>query len=428
MKNFLLPLLSFVIAACSDNESNSCFCPTLTSPESVTYEASCRRDTICFTVEGGDGIAWTASTDADWLTLEQRKGTGDGRLPVYIQQNDDERLRQATITITFDGGQGEELTVLCTQRVPSENNMVYVDLPKTFGLGWGYDISSDVADVNGLRGQVFDAAALRNDYGNNAIQVENNAHTKIYYASGNSHREMQAEMGAKFAGSANIIVAKAKVSVEYSNQISEKVDRRYVWCRDLKTVKIAHFNNLDFGGDENLVRYSTTSAFRKSVSRDTPAEIVRKFGTHVVTAGYLGGKLDYYFTVAQSVKTEVERIITHINVKILFVSKSSTSIDEKVWTEIKRDFQARYEVVGGGKAGDILNQQLRDFADKNEPLENSDLFTNWSACFSNPNTAKPEDLAMVDFQIIPIWEIVQVINPTKAEAIEQYVMNTYLKE
>lgn len=35
---------------------------------------------------------------------------------------------------------------------------------------------------------------------------------------------------------------------------------------------------------------------------------------------------------------------------------------------------------------------------------------------------------MVDFYVIPIWEIVEVLNPSKARAIEDYITNEYLKK
>ena len=418
-----IAVLLLVLTACSRDE-DGVFTPHLTSPEAVTYDARCQTDTISFSLDGD--ILWKASTDGEWLTLEQTEGTGAGRLPIYIQQNDDEEQREATVTISVaDGSRRRTVSVKCMQSVPSENGYTYIDLPKTFGLGWGYDLSADIADASGLRGQVFDAAALRNDYGDNVIRAENSTHTNLYYASGNSHEEMQREMNAKVAGKADIFVAKAKVSVEYSNQISEKIDRRYMWCRDLRAVKTAYFYNLDYG-EENLM-YSTTWAFRNAVKRDTPQEFVRKFGTHLVIASCLGGKLDYYFTVSQSVKTEVERIITCINVKVLCFKKSWTNVDENVWTEVKKDFKSNYEVTGGGQAGETLNRQLHDRAAKGIPLESSDLFDNWSARFKDPNTARPEDLAMIDFEIIPIWEIVEVISRDKAAAIEEYVTGTYLK-
>lgn len=412
--------LALVLAACSEDEE--ALAPRLTSPATAVYNASCQTDTIRFDAS----THWTATSDAGWLTLVQQEGTGNGRLPIYIEQNDDEQLRRATITITFDNEERSTLKVQITQCIPSENGTAYVDLPKNFGLGWGYDLKVDIADVSGIRGQVFNGQNLIRDY-DDPISVENCASTDLYLASGNSHEEMQSQMGASFAGSADILIASAKVSMEYSNQIKEKKDRRYVWCRTTKTVKLADFDSSVDVADKYLVRWCTTESFRKAVNECSPKDFVQRFGTHLITTSILGGKLDYYFTVSQTVKTEVERIITHINVKLLFFKKSWTEVDEKTWTDIQRDFQARYEVTGGGKIGQTLNEKLKVCGEQNVPLDDPTLFDKWNACFENPNTVNPDDLTMVGFDVIPIWYVVETINQKKAEAIRKYVLEEYLK-
>lgn len=101
---------------------------------------------------------------------------------------------------------------------------------------------------------------------------------------------------------------------------------------------------------------------------DKVEDIVRKFGTHVVTSSNLGGKLDYYFTLSQDIKTEIEKVVTSINVKILFFKSSSTTVDEKTWTEIKKDFQGNFVVTGGGDSGTILNRQMKSMLPKENLL------------------------------------------------------------
>ncbi len=420
MKRFFIPaFLILVLASCSEDESRDVL--QLTSDPAVTYDSSCQRDTVCFNATGG----WKAETDARWLTLAQQEGTGDGRLPIYIQQNDGEQQRTATITITTHDGQ--QLQVALTQRLPDVNGLSYVNLPKEYGVGWGYDMKTDVADVAGLRGQVFDAQRLLNDYPN-AIREANSTHTDLYFTSGNSHTELQQNMGAKFAGSADILVASAKVSVEYDNQTKETEDSRYVWARTFMSVKMASLGSVVDLGDEYIVRYCTTDEFfKEAMSKRSPEEFVKKYGTHLVTSSTLGGKLDYYFTISQKVRTEIERIITHINVKILFIETSTTTIDEKTWTDIQRDFKARYQVSGGGNVGIELNNQLRSCGEKNQPLENPELFEKWNDCFKDPNTVNPDDLTMIGFQVRPIWQVVEAINPKKADEIEAYVKKKYLK-
>lgn len=74
-----------------------------------------------------------------------------------------------------------------------------------------------------------------------------------------------------------------------------------------------------------------------------------------------------------------------------------------------------------------LMRSLINMYKKGEPLQDQTLTDQWYACFENSNTPD-EDLVMVDFYVIPIWDIVEVLNPSKAQEIEDYITNKYLKK
>ena len=158
-------LLFCVTWSCSTSDENNIEVG-LDSASEVVYDARCQTDTVRFTVSGH----WRATVSDEWITLLQTEGNGSGVIPLYIQQNDSEQTRRATLTVQLEDER--QLTVSFIQYVPDTNGSIIVDLPRTFGLGWGYDYSIDHADLEGLRGQVFDAAALHNDYGENAVMVD----------------------------------------------------------------------------------------------------------------------------------------------------------------------------------------------------------------------------------------------------------------
>ena len=423
--HILLPLsiLALQLAACRKSDDAEMI---LISSASAKYDARCQTDTILFNVKGH----WTATADNDWLTLPVTEGDAQGEsiLPLYIQQNDADEVRYANVTIT--SADGSTLTIPLEQTVPNANGNIAIDLPKNYGLGWGYDLSIDVADIDGLRGQVFDAAALNKYYNNRAIDTSNATHTNLMYESGNSHDELETKISGRLTGKADILVASAKVQAEYSKQINEKKDRRYVWCRDFRQVKLASFSSRVDYFDPTAVRTTATKAFREAVESHTPEELVKKFGTHLVTTSALGGKLDYYFTLSQTVKTETETLITTIQVKVLFVKKSTTSVEEKTWQEIKTDFEANFHIRGGGTIGETLERKLQDLSTKGIMLSASDgpLFQQWDMRFEDPTKVNPDDLVMVDFQVTPIWEIVGALNEMKGKSVKDYVLNTYLKK
>ena len=410
----------FLLAACHDDGQEKAGGAILQTEPVLQFNSACQIDTLQFTTTG----TWTADCDAEWITLTGTQGNGDGMVQLYVQQNDDEAQRQATVRIHTENG---DLSVAVSQDDNSNNGSPILNLTRDCGLGWGYDCSIDYADQSGIKGQIFDAAALRNDWGNNAIAVIPSSSTKAFFKKGTSVEELQTAIGGAISGGVDLKIASAKVSVAFNQQTTEQTNRFFAWCRDTRTVKLAYFGNDVDLYDEEVLKWCTTSSFRNAVKNNTPQDIVRKFGTHVVTASYLGGKLDYYFTVTQNTKTTVEQISTTINVKVLFISTSASIVDEKTWQEVKKSFEGYFNVSGGGDAGIRLNSELQKYANVGEPLTDPTLFEQWYTCFEDPATAKDEDLVMVNFSVTPIWEIITGLNPAKANAVEDYIRNTYLK-
>lgn len=412
----LLPMAVF--SGCRENDQLS---PDRWNTTLLIYDAACQSDTLHFPYSG----KWKVTSELEWITLGTTEGEGAIYLPLYIQENDDNSSRETIIKLLSQ--ENEEAEIKIIQLPDANNGAPLVNLPKSYGLGWGYDLKEDYADITGVRGQVFDVASLINDWGKDAIVTEMNTVTNMSFVKAQSSETLQQEISGKVTGKVDIKVASAKVSVEYNRQISEQKDRLYVWCRDFRGVQTAYFDNDVDLFDSDVVRWCTTYSFQLSVRNDSPKEIVRKFGTHLVTQSCLGGKLDYYFTVSTDLTTEVEKIITAINVKVLCFKTSHTWVDENVWTNVKKDFIGNFVVTGGGEAGQRLNAQLKQYASKGEPLTDETLFDNWYACFSNAEKVKADDLAMVDFRVVPIWYIISRLNPEKGKAVEEYILKEYLR-
>lgn len=392
------------------------------SPQSLNWDASCQRDSIVFIAN----CRWSVKSDCDWLTIEIENGYGNGVVPVYVQQNDGDEDRKGNILLLFEDGSKKDILVF--QEASEINSYgVLVNLPMTYGVGWGYDYSVDHADIDGVRGQIVDEAKLNRITGNKALITEAYASTYTQCVSEQSSMRLIEKVSGSLSAGVDIKIASAKLSGSFSKQTTENVDRLYVWYRDMRSVRNAHMNVDLFEVTQNCL----TSDFKKAVSDlkkgGSVKEFVNKYGTHFIWNSTLGGKFDWYFTVNQDIKETAEKIVIAVTVKLLFWKKTSTSVDEKLWAEVKKDFIADFEVTGGGDKGRDLNAALRATACKGEPLSDPDLITRWQNCFMNPNTAKDDELTMIDFKVYPIWDIVRRVDKDVAKRIEDYILNEYLK-
>ncbi len=413
---FLLPLLLMMPLACTRKSVQV----EVVSPLSLSYDAMCQRDSIVFTSD----CAWSAESGCDWVTLERETGSGDGLVPLYIQQNDSGADRQGYVKLHFDGGD-DVVIRLCQDASDLNSYSVLVNLPKTYGVGWGYDYSIDHADISGVRGQIVDEARLTKDSPGPAVIAEAHTYTRTESVSEESCTELLQKMSSKFTGGVDLKVASGKVSGEFSKQISENKDRLYVWYRDIRAVKQAYMDT--DGIAESCMTADFKDAVKKLRQGGDVREFVRKYGTHFIRSSTLGGKFDWYFTVSREVRETVEKMVLTINVKLLFWKKSTTKVDESVWSQIKKDFIASFEVTGGGDKGRALNRALQTTAAKGVPLSDPELITRWQECFVSPKSARDEELTMIDFEVCPIWEIVESIDEAAADRLRDYIVNEYLK-
>ena len=392
------------------------------TPQAIHYDAVCQRDTIRFS----SNTDWIVDSDCDWLTIEVDNGYGNGVVPVYVQQNDGGIDRTGNILLQFENGTKVDISV-CQEASDLNSYGVLVNLPMTYGVGWGYDYSVDHADIDGIRGQIVDEAKLNRITGNQALITEAYASNYTQCVSEQSSARLIEKVSGELSAGVDIKIASAKLSGSFSKQTTENVDRLYVWYRDMRSVRKAHMS----ADLSDIAKNCLTNDFKKAIDAlkngGSVKDFVNKYGTHFIWNSTLGGKFDWYFTVNQDIKETAQKIVVTVTVKLLFWKKTSTSVDEKLWTEVKKDFIADFEVTGGGEKGKNLNEALKATASKGEPLSDPDLITRWQDCFVNPNTAKDDDLTMIDFKVYPIWNIVKKVDKDVAKRIEDYILNEYLK-
>lgn len=422
-KSIVISLLSLVVlvASCSEDNVSPDENRVLTSTE-LEVNSVC-QETI---IRVASSENWEAVADSEWVTVISRSGKGDGEIPVYIQQNDGDEARTASIEVRFANGKNEKVSL---RQLPDDSNGSLSYVPQSYGVGWGYDGAADYGDVAGLRGQIIDVAKLRQlTEWDGCVQFDNSTGSYYEVAAESSTTELCNYLSTKLTGEVDLKIAGAKVSAEFEKQVTETANRYYLWYRNYYQVKECYFMADLY--DPYITPYALTLDFKKAIYSMTPAEFVKKYGTHLVTSSALGGKLDYYMTVSQDIKETVERITLTVSVKFLCWSASTTHVEEEVWTSIKQSLTGRFYCAGGGEKGRQLNELLERTVNQGVPTmpdgSRCTLFEEWAQCFSDPNAINTDDLAIVAVHVIPIADIVSMVSPAKAKALDDYIRSSYL--
>ncbi len=422
----IFSLLSIFISACEKESHTPGFSTSL--PSYLELDASCQVLEIPL---GGIGN-WRASTDCKWLTGIDTLGKEGESCRIYIEQNDGPALRKGKMTVYPEKGEAVDIFL---DQLPIDSNgwEDVVKLPHNFGIGWGYDAKTEVADISGVRGQIFNAEELKKVYKNNKASVALNStgvSQELIYD--NSAEAISKKISTTVYGEIDLKAASVKIEGEYAQQISEKKNRLYVWYRDWRQVKVCYIT-VDIR-DKNRAPQCFTSQFSKCISdvangKMTPAEFVKTYGTHLIQRSFLGGKMDYYFTVSNDIKEKVETITLTVSVKFLGIKKSSSSVKENTWIDIKKDFIGNFYVKGGGGVGADVSALFAFYCNRGEALPEiySGKIEEWQKVFSNPNLVNPEDLTLVNFYVQPIWDIVKMQESEAAEKIEKYIREEYLR-
>jgi uncharacterized protein (TIGR02145 family) len=104
----VVAIAAMSITSCKDNES--VIEPDIylnLDKETINANAAGGSQTITVTAS----VAWSASSDAEWVTISPTTGTGDGTISVQIANNPDVTSRTGTITVTGEGVESQKVAV-----------------------------------------------------------------------------------------------------------------------------------------------------------------------------------------------------------------------------------------------------------------------------------------------------------------------------
>jgi hypothetical protein len=156
-------------------------------------------------------------------------------------------------------------------------------------LSYGYDITGKYADTSAVRSVVFDIAAFdANNPGRFSISLATAAQSKVIY--GQNAESFSSQLSAGLTETTGFYDFKGSIISVFS--ASDAFSKKYVYA---SYSYIIQQKRVGFFGDTALLAKYVTPQFSRDVQLLNPADLVRKYGTHVLCDIDLGAQFNVIY-------------------------------------------------------------------------------------------------------------------------------------
>lgn len=368
--------------------------------------------------------------EGEWVSIVDSVGDGDALAQLYCEQNSEEESRTARIQVRNASGSQKEILIEQEGVQISDNNaMVPVTtLDYGCGVGWGYNGMGAYANVDYMKGQIINTFQLDKfvnenpDYqGNNLIYDDTSVdETSATIAVGSSITELTNSLAVNAGLDVNIPCGfSAAASANYSESDMTNVNknfstkhykhvfkRRVAELNIIKDIAIICPKVLTLGFSSAIKRIANakdTQAKEKAIK-----EFISSYGTHIVTRGDIGGRMEYQMT------TDKKQVSSEQDIKagLEMGYKTMFSIQgDAHYNDMKKQIGENYTSSVVIKGGD--SRILAGAANNIEGACTQEDIDRWIQSIDESKCT------LVDFQLAPIWGIIP--DEEVAAAVQEYL-------
>ncbi|NML23877.1 hypothetical protein HHL16_23555 [Pseudoflavitalea sp. G-6-1-2] len=277
-------------------------------------------------------------------------------------------------------------------------------------LGYGYDITGKYADTASVRTMAFDVAALAKAFPDRVVNMFNSAGGTGEAIAGMNAADLAAQISDRLNTTVNSKSFRKSVTAFFPDQSA--LSTKYVYG---DFVQLFQFRVLRFSWDpRNMDNYLSTE-FKNDIQLLSSADLVKKYGTHILNGISLGAKVHGVYQAISDAKNRKRSAEAGAEVAFRSVLGYTWGFGPVVLASEYKSLSAAklvYEVVGGDLSAIKEN--------KTNPV--SVNITDWL------KTVKREEAMFVDINrngLIPIYELISDEN--KKLSIKAYV-EQYIKE
>jgi len=315
--------------------------------------------------------------------------------------------------------------------VPKENTGKGIDKKKRDGigtnsagdgkndlLGYGYDLTGEFANSSAAKFSVINVDKLKLEQPTRVEWDLSSRREGVLIAGENATSYLEkvtAKLNSSFSlfGLQKLLLFKASISGTYSD--SDAFSSKYLYSSYSHKIQQ---KRVKLNATNGMLRDYLTASFATDVQNETPAYIVSRYGTHVLTDIILGAKLEVLY---RSTTTKIDRINAStagvdVGVKAVFSINTGFTYDYNSTTQ-NFSQTLHYKTIGGEPSTSILGNT--NIVSANPPTVNISAWENSSSL------ANAEMIDIAENGLIPIWDL--IADPVKSDAVKTYVIQ-YLKD
>ena len=399
-----------------------------------------RYYSIYTTQKGECDAALLLRTESEWLTLMADTLPADGILQFLAEENGEARERTATIYVESASNPERQTVITIRQRSESSYGENDSNPYSDFRVGFGFSAFDEFKSPRSVRGKVIDVSLLMrydSDSTFHSTQEVLRGREDFTITNSWSLQEMSSRLTQEMVSTTKFLGVK-KTTRRYKEVATKDVrEQACVYARLQKTVAT---RSIDDGAIRYLVNLPSselpyglpfTSEFKQaydaivnsSGEEQTKAiqAMLDKFGTHLVTEASVGCMMDMTLTFEKSESYDLESEAEQKSRSIFGRSSGNSSSSKTEHMTCNINNSNCIQIFGGSA------QTRNDLENQVKTLTNASqlspaLVEAWMSSVSvGMLKDHRENLEVIDFHFIPIWEL--FTDPKISGSIQQEVMD-----
>lgn len=409
---YLLACFALLLAACSDDDAKFAAgnVSVTLSDTKVTIPVGGRYYDL--TAVASDGSRLAASSDAEWLVVSADTVASDGSFEIYVQRNEDEIGRDATISIYGY----EDMTLLGTVAVHQQGPNEVADnaddnIYSASRLGYGYNIFKGYMDDESKTCAVLNT--------NNAVvqemmQVSLSNKEEVEHLCSNTLSELASLLTKSEEKSSSGLTGNKKTSSRFEQ--SSTVDIDEAWFSYIKLYRTVANASLDIGMLTQSLDVNGSDLFTddfKEVYNELTAtgyvptdsvilSMLKTYGTHIIVQSEMGGSMDLTLNFKRTMTGTLNVRAEDFSGFFFSGDNLEYSVDDVCTNIYSNDAgTSSFKIVGGSKSA---RNTIKNSVNSNKRV-NTDQLLAWQ---NSLNISSVQDLkgntsiVPMKFQMIPI--------------------------